>query len=73
MFLRISQTLLLFSHSLRTILVTENVFPYLLKRVPVRSRKDIVLEPIEIAIEMMQNRIEKLTQEGTYFLPVVFS
>ncbi len=47
----------------RTILTTENVFPFLLKRVPVRSRRDIVIPPIEIAIELMQQRTEKLLME----------
>lgn len=47
----------------RTILTTEHCFPYILKRVPVRSRREVVLSPIEIAVEMMQARIEKLQLE----------
>ena len=47
----------------RTILVTEHSFPYALKRVPVRSRRDVVISPIEIAIEAMQGRTEKLRLE----------
>lgn len=49
----------------RTILTTENVFPFLLKRIPVRSRRELVIPPIEIAIEVMQTRIEKLLSEVT--------
>ena len=47
----------------RTILTAENSFPYVLKRNLVRSRAEVVLSPIEIAVEMMQARIEKLQLE----------
>lgn len=47
----------------RTILTTQFAFPYISKRVLVRSRKEAVITPIEVAIESMQGRVEKLMAE----------
>lgn len=47
----------------KTIITTEFHFPYLLKRIPVTQKKDILITPIEIAISALQERITKLNQE----------
>ncbi|KAK6167208.1 hypothetical protein SNE40_021299 [Patella caerulea] len=44
-------------HKRRTILYTSNTFPYVKKRIPVCNRKEIVLQPIEVAIDEMQVKV----------------
>ncbi|XP_063703194.1 dedicator of cytokinesis protein 9 isoform X3 [Culicoides brevitarsis] len=44
----------------RTILTTEYSFPYVLKRIPVKDRQFIELEPIEVAIDEMQSKVCEL-------------
>ncbi|ESP01696.1 hypothetical protein LOTGIDRAFT_172449 [Lottia gigantea] len=41
----------------RTILYTSNTFPYVKKRIEVCNRKEIVLQPIEVAIDEMQTKV----------------
>uniref|UniRef100_A0A336LXY2 CSON007578 protein n=2 Tax=Culicoides sonorensis TaxID=179676 RepID=A0A336LXY2_CULSO len=46
----------------RTILTTEYSFPYVLKRIPVKDRQFIELEPIEVAIDEMQSKVCELEE-----------
>jgi len=45
---------------LQTILTTEHKFPYLATRLRVKSRREIRLTPIQVAIEAMKTRTERL-------------
>lgn len=60
---KVGQTTTADQYMRRTILTTQSPFPYLLKRIPVRSRRDVLVTPIELAIETMQARNEKLRAE----------
>jgi hypothetical protein len=44
----------------RTILTTQYSFPYVLKRIQVKSRQVIELTPIEVAIDEMQSKVSEL-------------
>ena len=44
----------------RVILTTGNCFPYFLKRAPVSDRREVILSPIEVAIDEMQERVHQL-------------
>ncbi|XP_018332779.1 dedicator of cytokinesis protein 9 [Agrilus planipennis] len=44
----------------RTILLTEYSFPYVKKRIPIKSKRTVELSPIEVAIDEMQNRVSEL-------------
>lgn len=44
----------------KTILTTERAFPYLKTRIPVIERQQIVLTPVEVAIEDLQKKIDEL-------------
>uniref|UniRef100_A0A182K3W5 Dedicator of cytokinesis protein 9 n=1 Tax=Anopheles christyi TaxID=43041 RepID=A0A182K3W5_9DIPT len=46
----------------RTILTTLHSFPYVLKRIPVRSRHSQELSPIEVAIDEMQTKVAELEE-----------
>ncbi|XP_055302716.1 dedicator of cytokinesis protein 9 isoform X2 [Sitodiplosis mosellana] len=46
----------------RTILTTMYSFPYVLKRIPVKHKQAIELNPIEVAIDEMQNRVSELEE-----------
>lgn len=48
----------------RTILTSEHSFPYILKRVPVIARREVIFSPIEIAIDLMEQRSERLRAEA---------
>ena len=37
-------------------------FPYVLKRIPVKHKQAIELNPIEVAIDEMQNRVSELEE-----------
>lgn len=44
----------------RVILTASHYFPYFLKRIPVVDKQEIVLSPIEVAIDEMQERVHQL-------------
>lgn len=44
----------------RVILTTANSFPYFLKRIPVADRRELILSPIEVAIDEMTERVHQL-------------
>lgn len=44
----------------RVILTVPNAFPYFLKRIPVSNRREMILSPIEVAIDEMQDRVRQL-------------
>ena len=44
----------------RVILTVANSFPYFLKRIPVSDRREMILSPIEVAIDEMQERVHQL-------------
>ncbi|XP_054168658.1 dedicator of cytokinesis protein 9-like [Oppia nitens] len=44
----------------RVVLHTSNWLPFCVKRVPVVDRKDTVLQPIEVAIDEMESRVQQL-------------
>lgn len=44
----------------RVILTTGNSFPYFLKRIPVADRREVILSPIEVAIDEMTERVHQL-------------
>jgi len=44
----------------KTILTTERAFPYLKTRIPVIDKTQIVLTPVEVAIEDLQKKIDEL-------------
>ncbi|XP_022671033.1 dedicator of cytokinesis protein 9-like isoform X3 [Varroa destructor] len=46
----------------RTVLTTEYRFPYVKKRIAVRSRKSFDLSPIEVAVDEMRTRVIELDQ-----------
>ncbi|XP_077554524.1 dedicator of cytokinesis protein Ziz isoform X3 [Haemaphysalis longicornis] len=46
----------------RTILTTSYCFPYVKKRIPVKSRRTKDLNPIEVAIDEMQTRVAELDE-----------
>ncbi|XP_061394284.1 dedicator of cytokinesis protein 9 isoform X1 [Musca vetustissima] len=50
----------------KTIIKTTYSFPYVLKRIPVKSREIIELSPIEVAIDEMQTKVSEL---GETILP----
>jgi len=47
----------------KTVFVVDGCFPYLKYRLPVISKKEIVLSPIENAIELVQNRSAKIREQ----------
>lgn len=49
-------------NSLYTIAVAMYSFPYVLKRIPVKHKQAIELNPIEVAIDEMQNRVSELEE-----------
>jgi len=53
----------------KTILETERVFPYVNKRIRIRSKREIILSPIENAIELVEGRCEALLTEINSTLP----
>ncbi|XP_055683113.1 dedicator of cytokinesis protein 9 isoform X1 [Lutzomyia longipalpis] len=46
----------------RTVLTTQYSFPYVLTRIPVKSRQVTELTPIEVAVDEMQNRVAELEE-----------
>ncbi|OTF82345.1 hypothetical protein BLA29_004150, partial [Euroglyphus maynei] len=44
----------------RVILTASHSFPYFLKRIPVVSKKQVILNPIDVAIDEMQERVHQL-------------
>ncbi|KAH9420409.1 Dedicator of cytokinesis protein 9 [Dermatophagoides pteronyssinus] len=44
----------------RVILTAGHSFPYFLKRIPVISKKEVILDPIDVAIDEMQERVYQL-------------
>lgn len=44
----------------RVILTAQNSFPYFLKRIPVICKQELILNPIEVAIDEMQERVYQL-------------
>ncbi len=44
----------------KTILTTERAFPYVKLRIPVIDKQQIILKPVEVAIEDLQKKIEEL-------------
>ncbi|KAH7636311.1 dedicator of cytokinesis protein 11-like protein [Dermatophagoides farinae] len=44
----------------RVILTAGHSFPYFLKRIPVISKKEVILNPIDVAIDEMQERVYQL-------------
>lgn len=42
--------------------IAEYSFPYVLKRIPVKHKQIIELNPIEVAIDEMQNRVAELEE-----------
>jgi len=53
----------------KTIFTVNRAFPYLTSRIPVIHSEDIILSPIECAIEMMQRRVDQFKSE-VYCSPV---
>eukprot|EP01091_Cochliopodium_minus_P014114 TRINITY_DN4729_c0_g2_i1.p1 TRINITY_DN4729_c0_g2~~TRINITY_DN4729_c0_g2_i1.p1 ORF type:complete len:1936 (-),score=552.25 TRINITY_DN4729_c0_g2_i1:12-5237(-) len=50
-------------HMKKTIITTEFHFPYILKRIPITRKKEVIVTPIEIAISALQDRCNKLHSE----------
>ncbi|KRF81804.1 uncharacterized protein Dvir_GJ17604, isoform I [Drosophila virilis] len=46
----------------KTVIKTQYSFPYVLKRIPVKSREIIELSPIEVAIDEMQSKVSELEE-----------
>ncbi|XP_075153497.1 dedicator of cytokinesis protein Ziz isoform X2 [Haematobia irritans] len=46
----------------KTVIKTTYSFPYVLKRIPVKSREIIELSPIEVAIDEMQTKVSELEE-----------
>ncbi|KAL9930008.1 dedicator of cytokinesis protein Ziz isoform 2-T3 [Glossina fuscipes fuscipes] len=46
----------------KTVIKTSYSFPYVLKRIPVKSREIIELSPIEVAIDEMQTKVSELEE-----------
>ncbi|TDG48568.1 hypothetical protein AWZ03_004897 [Drosophila navojoa] len=46
----------------KTVIKTRYSFPYVLKRIPVKSREIIELSPIEVAIDEMQSKVSELEE-----------
>ncbi|XP_030384667.1 dedicator of cytokinesis protein 9 isoform X2 [Scaptodrosophila lebanonensis] len=46
----------------KTVIKTQYSFPYVLKRIPVKSREIIELSPIEVAIDEMQAKVSELEE-----------
>ncbi|XP_017153325.1 dedicator of cytokinesis protein 11 isoform X3 [Drosophila miranda] len=46
----------------KTVIETTYSFPYVLKRIPVKSREIIELSPIEVAIDEMQSKVSELEE-----------
>ncbi|KAK3096056.1 hypothetical protein FSP39_022605 [Pinctada imbricata] len=44
-------------HKRRTIVITTHSFPYVKKRIQVSKSEDVILKPIEVAIDQMQNKV----------------
>lgn len=44
----------------RVILTAQNSFPYFLKRIPVTNKEEVILNPIDVAIDEMQERVYQL-------------
>lgn len=44
----------------KTILTTERAFPYVKTRIPVIDKQQIILKPVEVAIEDLQKKIDEL-------------
>lgn len=44
----------------RVILTVSHSFPYFLKRIPVISKEEVILNPIDVAIDEMQERVHQL-------------
>eukprot|EP00727_Mastigamoeba_balamuthi_P011187 m51a1_g6691 hypothetical protein (2142) ;mRNA; r:66470-76489 len=44
----------------KTYLITERPFPYIGKRIPVVSREEVDVEPIDVALEAIQNKTEQI-------------
>ncbi|KAF7494499.1 Dedicator of cytokinesis protein 9 [Sarcoptes scabiei] len=44
----------------RVILTSSHSFPYFLKRIPIISKEEIILKPIDVAIDEMQERVQQL-------------
>ncbi len=44
----------------KTILTTERAFPYVKLRIPVIDKQQIILSPVEVAVEDLQKKIEEL-------------
>ncbi len=53
----------------KTILTTSNHFPYVKTRIQVVDRKQVVLTPIEVAIEDVQKKIQELESAITQVPP----
>jgi len=47
----------------KTILYTERPFPFVLSRLSVKNKEEIILEPIEAAVELVQGRVEAIRKE----------
>ena len=47
----------------KTILTTSKKFPYVLRRIPVADRREIVLTPIEKGIESLRKKSDELAQQ----------
>eukprot|EP01087_Luapelamoeba_hula_P013453 TRINITY_DN3839_c4_g1_i2.p1 TRINITY_DN3839_c4_g1~~TRINITY_DN3839_c4_g1_i2.p1 ORF type:complete len:1930 (-),score=376.88 TRINITY_DN3839_c4_g1_i2:62-5851(-) len=47
----------------KTILYTERPFPFVLPRLPVVRKEEIIMEPLEVSIELVQGRIAALRKE----------
>lgn len=49
-------------HIKASIIAAQYSFPYVLKRIPVKSREIIELSPIEVAIDEMQSKVSELEE-----------
>ena len=54
----------------RVILTAGHSFPYFLKRIPVISKKEVILDPIDVAIDEMQERVRNGFLENSIEIPV---